>query len=388
MEERNENEKLDKYTQERLENGLKELEEEKQLKIKWRKEIEENEALQLNLSQYHPNSVDGFIRQYINHKYNVYLYGDMYIKIAEQERSKWIDMAHEHLKFILQKQLFDLQCQWRAEEIKLDGIDKCFDFEIWGQDILNCPFLKPITKEDIELYQNFLMTANLDYSTHDTEEDWQNYDSILDGYKNDTEGCSVPRWYDYHFMQTGNNHLLLLEDIRGKKEDFYREIYFRNQQKETEQKKVADKQNKEPIPLIDRRPYLSSMDEKMTNYIFSNYEDPEMLTKHNYYCEGIKEGTDNSYHEDMFRELLEIKEDVPVDSNYSIRDAIEIAYNQYMAQKLAENLPTAHEQYLFNRKMGFVVQADNQYKMDMDTIYTNSILDGRVLNGEPRDFNF
>lgn len=388
MDEPNENEKLDKHTQERLEKRLKELEDEKQLKIKWRKEIEENEALQLSLSKYHPNSVDGFIKQYINHKYNVHQYGDMYIKIAEEERSKWIDMAHEQLTFILQKQLFDLQCQWRAEEIKLAGIDKCFDFEIWSQDILNCPFLKPITKEEIEAYQDFMMNATLEFSTHDMHEDWQNYDAIKSTHQTNTDEFAVPVWYEYHYLLTGNTHLLLLPDIRGEKENFYREIYFKSKHKETEQKKIQDKENNEPIPLVERRPYLSILDEEMTNSIFSNHEDSEMLKKHQYYSEGIKDGNDNSYHEDMFRELLEVKEDVPVDSNYSIRDAVQIAYNQYMAQKVAEHLPTAHEQYLFNRKMGFVVQADNQYKIDVDNAYTNSILDGRVLNGEPRDFDF
>ncbi|MGV9004891.1 hypothetical protein [Flavobacterium sp.] len=388
MDEHNENEKIDQYTKDRFEQGIKALEDEKELKIKWRKEIDSNEELQLYLSQYKPASVETFVIHYVNAKYNVHRHGDMYMKIAEDERSKWIDLAHDHLKFILQKQLFDLQCQWRAEEIKLAGVNKCLDFEIWGQDILNCPFLKPITKEEIIEYQEFLMKATLEYSTHDMDGDWQNYDSIKECYQNDGDQTSVPYWYQYHYLLTGTNHILSLPDIRGPKEDFYRKIYFSSKEKESEQKKIKNKENNEPIPLVDHRPFLSGMDQNVTDYIFEKYEDSQMQKKRQYYTQGMEEGSDNSYYEDMFRELLETNEDVPVGTNYSIRDAIQLAYHQYMAQKVAEHLPTAHEQYLFNRKMGFVVQGDKFYLMDVDGIYTKSILDGRELNGEPKDFDF
>jgi hypothetical protein len=48
----------------------------------------------------------------------------------------------------------------------------------------------------------------------------------------------------------------------------------------------------------------------------------------------------------------------------------------------------AHEQYLFNKKMSFVVSKDKNRNDGVRKIYYDGILDGRELNGEPRDFNF
>lgn len=383
MEDQNQDSNLDKYTQQKVEKGIKELEEEKELKIKWRKEIGENEAFQLYLSKYNKASIESFIDQYISQKYFSYRYGDMYIRIAEKERSKWIDLAHEHLKPILQKQLFDLQCLWRAEEIKLEGVEKCIDFVKWEKEILNCPFLKPITKEDIKMYQDFLLKGNLEFSYHSMSEDWQNYDDIKELYQNNNDESEMPEWYEHHYTHTGTTNLLLLPDIRGEKEEFYRNIWFNNRQKET-----TEKQKNEPIPIRDERPYLSSYNKEVIQYLFKNFEDNETQTRYKYYSEQMEEGRDHTFYEDIFRELLEINEPIPVKESYDIKEAVHNAYNNYKARKTAEHLPLAYEQYLFNRKMGFVVKEKENHFAELGDIYTKSILGGRELNGEPRDFNF
>jgi len=388
MEEQNQDSKLDKYTQDRVDKGIKELEEEKELKIKWRKEIDENEELQRYFSNYRPTSIESFINQYLNEKYNAYRYGDMYMQIAQEERTKWIDMAHEHLGYILQKQLFDLQCLWRANEIKLIGVEKCFDFVNWSENILNCPFLKPITESDIKMYQDFLMKCNLEFSNYSMDEEWQEYDDIKESYLSDEEEASIPEWYEHHYTHTGTTNLLLLPNIRGEKEEFYRSLWFKNKQKISEEKKIEAKRNNDPIPLIDSRPYISSFDKEVKKYIFDNFEEEQIRLQYKYYSEGVQEGIDNSFYEEIFRELSEIKEFVPIEKNHDIKEGVHKAYNSYMARKLAEHLPMAHDQYLFNRKMGLVVESNKEYFSDADEVYTRSILDGRELNGEPRDFNF
>ena len=383
MDEHDDDSKLDKYTQKKLNQEKEKLKEEKELKIKWRNEIEQNEELQLYFSKYRKNSIDGFVTHYINQKFQAHRYGDMYIKIAEDERSKWIDLAHEHLECILQKQLFDLQCQWRAEEIKLNGVEKCIDFVKWEKEILNCPFLKPISEKDIKMYQEFLMKSNLDFSNRFWGEDWQNYDDIKESYQSDGEESSIPDWYEHHYTHTGTTNLLMLPDIRGEKEEFYRRIWFKNQRKEQEEKRKS-----EPIQLTDDRPYLSSMDSNMIYFILENFEDQETQKRYEYYKNAFEEYHDTSSYEDMFRELVDAKEFVSIKANYDIKEAVHEAYNSYYARKTAEHLPLAYEQYLLNRKMGFIIKGDKDYFGDLDDIYTKSILGGRELNGEPRDFNF
>lgn len=383
MDEESEEYQLDKYTQNKLAEEKRLIEEEKELKIKWRQEIEQNKEIQAHLDKYRKSSVDAFITHYVNHKFQVYRYGDMYIKLAEDERTKWIDLAHEQLKCIQQKQLFDLQCQWRAEQIKLNGVEKCIDFKKWEEDILNCPFLKPISESDIELYQEFLTKFELDFANQFWNIEWQDYDEIKGGYDEDSEETSIPEWYQFHYENSETSSLLLLPDIRGEKEEFYRRIWYVNQNKEIEKK-----QKDQPIKLTDNRPYLNASDRGMMSFLFSNFEDQLTQKRDQYYRMAIEEYRDTSIYEDMFRELIEANEDVSIDGHYDIKQAVEMAYNSYYAKKTAEHLPLAYEQYLLTRKMGFVIKGERDYFGDLDDIYTKSILGGRELNGEPRDFNF
>ena len=385
MEEQDYNSKLDKYTKEKLAKDKQLLEEEKELKIKWRCEIEQNEELQRYLSNYQRKSTEDFIAHYINQKYQAYRFGDMYIRLDEEQSSKWIDLAHNHLEVILQKKLFDLQCQWRAEEIKLNGVEKCIDFHKWENEILNCPLVKPISEVDIEMYQTFLLEANLDFANDFFAENWQDYDSIKVAYQNtnEDEDASIPKWYQYHFIHTGSSKLLLLPDIRGEKEEFYRKIWNKSQQK-----KYEEEQKDQPIKLTDNRPYLNLYNTEVMSYLYENFEDLETQKRFKYYRMAMDDSQDTFHYEDIFRELIEQNESIPIKSNNNIKEAVIAAYNSYYAKKIAEHLPLAFEQYLLNRKMGFVIRSDKDHFSDLDDMHTKSILGGRELNGEPRDFNF
>ncbi len=95
---------LDQFNQKMVEDGIKDILNEKELKIKWGKEIAANGLLQSYLESFNAVSVAGFISNYLNYKYIWHKYGAMYKNKVERDRSKWIDLAHEHLEPILQKQ--------------------------------------------------------------------------------------------------------------------------------------------------------------------------------------------------------------------------------------------------------------------------------------------
>ena len=57
----------------------------------------------------------------------------------------------ERLKEILQKKLFDMQCLWRAEKIIIPEINVSSDFRYWEANIFNCPFIEPVTENEIEI---------------------------------------------------------------------------------------------------------------------------------------------------------------------------------------------------------------------------------------------
>jgi RNA binding exosome subunit len=385
MEEENNSDEthLDNYTQKKVKDGIDNLLQEKDLKIKWRKELENNPAVVEYFKGYFGNPMKSFLDSYLNTKHLSYSYGDMYKNMLERKRDQWINEAHKQLEYILQKQLFDKQCLWRAQQITIEEVTVGYDFKVWEQDILNCPFLEVITEYDIELYQAFLY--DIDFPPHYLDHnDWQDHEEIKAYYTSNEEEDDfvMPDWYEYHNNKTGKSSLLLLSDTIGKKENFYIEIY-----RQAKNAKHAET-TLEPEPERDKRPYLSSWDDKTIKFFVDTFEDKETQKKYKYYTEGSKNHGDFDLQHTL-NCILDADEPIAVESHYDIRLAIEIAYNKYYFKKVAAHLPLAHEQYLFNKKMGFKFEKEkeNMYVEFRDN-FKRMILEGRALNGEEQNFDY
>ena len=373
---------LDKYTKDRVEQGIQDLLDEKELKIKWRKEMEENEAIQAYFKGYQESSISSFINDYLQKKYMWFRYGDMYKKRAEEQRSQWIEIAHDHLEIILQKKLFDLQCLWRAEQIELEGVEICFDFVIWQNDILNCPFLEPINQYDIDLYQQYLLQPETELTDYYAGEEWQDYEERKAGYLNpDGDYLDLPEWYEFHNQRTGNTRLFLLPDVRGDKENFYSNLYFKNK----EQNEVKQEQ---PVSAPQEiRPSLRSYDEETVSFFVKTFESKDIQNKHKHYEES-NNIEDNIYYEDLVRELIQARENIPIRANKDFREALILANNEYRCKKVADHLPLAFEQYQFNIKMGLSVGDKDTFYKDLRINYVQRFIAGRVLNGEEPNLDF
>jgi RNA binding exosome subunit len=385
MEEENNSDEthLDNYTQKKVKDGIDNLLQEKDLKIKWRKELENNPAVVEYFEGYFGNPMKSFLDSYLNTKHLSYSYGDMYKNMLERKRDQWINEAHKQLEYILQKQLFDKQCLWRAQQITFEAVTVVYDFKVWEQDILNCPFLEVITEYDIELYQAFLY--DIDFPPHYLDHnDWQDHEEIKASYTSneDEDDFAMPDWFEYHNNKTGNSSLLLLPDIIGKKENFYIELY-----QEAKNAKLAETKL-EPEPEWDKRPFLSSWDHETIKFFVDTFEDKETQKKYKYYAEGSK-NNENFDLQQTLNCILDADEPIAVESHYDIRLAIEIAYNKYYFKKVAEHLPLAHEQYLFNKKMGFKFEKEkeNMYIGFRDN-FKRMILEGRALNSEEQNFDY
>jgi len=373
---------ISKY-HDRYEKGITELLEEKELKTKWHKEILENVSMQEHFKSFHPVSIDTFIMFYLSEKYLAYKYADSYERQVEEKRSRWIDAAHDHLKVIQQKKLFDLQCLWRAEEITLDGVEISFDFEIWKNNILNCPFLEPVSKDDIKMYQDFLLTADIDYDDIGEHYEMQEYTEFKANYTGNSEdGLSMPEWYDYHNLRTGNSSLLLLPDIRGEKELFYFQLFSKDKEKDLPP----------PAPYVpDERPSLNTHELEKVTFFVNTFEDDETRKKYANFSE-INKKNKNNYFDlaELIMEMEEEDENIPIESYYDFREGLYNAYNTFKLRKLGEHMPLAHEQYLFNRKMGLSVEEneDNDFYIGLRDNQIEKLLKARELNGEERNLKF
>ena len=100
--------------------------------------------------------------------------GSYYQNLISNEGIEWVEAATKHLKVIQQKKLFDKQCLWRAEKIKIDGLQLCCEFLLWENNILNCPFIDPVSEEDLSDYIFFLQERANSYI--DLYDGWQEYE--------------------------------------------------------------------------------------------------------------------------------------------------------------------------------------------------------------------
>ncbi|MGV9003693.1 hypothetical protein [Flavobacterium sp.] len=382
MEDLNEGSHTEKYLKESVEKTIETLVTENNLKMEWAKALEENESFQEYLKTFNPVSITDIVANYVQRKFKWYRYGAMYKDLIEQERSKWLDEAYNALTMILQKKLFDLQCLWRANQIKLKGVTISFEFNVLESDPFNCSFLDPITADEVSMYQDFLNNGGLDFNKYIFEYEWQNYDEIKESYHDENRASDMPQWYEFHNLRTGNSRLLLLPDIRGEQEHFYITL--------------ADIRNQEidavvvtaPAEPIDMRPFLNSYDKNIMDFIVTTFDTKETQIKYSYYTEGDKSDKYDFHYEDIFRLLMNAKECIPIEAHYNFKEALDKAYNAYKCRKISEYLPLAHEHYLFNIEMGLRGLKTRSVHRAGKKLFENLILKGRELNGEPRDFNF
>lgn len=361
---------LDDATKKKIKKEAKDFLKKKDLKAKWRKEIEGNDAIKVFFERFAENSIERFIASYLDKKYNAYKFRKYDADRLERKRTKWIDKADHHLEPILQKKLFDLQCLWRAEQVELEGVEICFDFDVWESDIFNCPFLE-INEDDIEMYQAFLNSGGLDDEWWSDE--WQQY--YL--FKEDDE--RIPEWYNYHNMRTGNGSLFLLPNLRGEKEEFYTGLYREDE----------DRKRPAPTKIIDYKPSLDTYGDEYMEFV-NEFEDAEFRTIIENHQESLNRYSHREDFGDVIHKLEEIDEYVPIEAHYDYREALKRAYHKYAFGKIAEHLPQAFEQYLFTKSMNLMPSKGDHidFYRDLSKTYREKIIKGRILNGEPGDLDF
>jgi hypothetical protein len=230
------------------------------------------------------------------------------------------------------------------------------------------------------MYQDFLLTSDVDFLTISNHYELQNYEQIKEGYNGDNDIDPMPDWYEYHNVRTGNSSLLLLPDIRGEKEEFYVTLFRQDR----------DKDLPPPAPYVpEERPYLTTYDLEKVLFFVNTFEDEETRKKYANYCElNKKQQLDNFDLNLLLSDMEAEAEYIPIEAHYDFREALIKAYNNFKLKKLAEHMPLAHEQYLFNQKMGFTIAPEDNFYKGIRDKYLEMILKGRELNGEDRDLAF
>lgn len=346
------------------------------------KDLKENPRYQAYFAQFDQFSIDSFISGFAIHKGFYITYADSYQRSKEEDVWGYHTRAENCLWEIQQKKLFDLQCRWRAGQIELPGIETTYDFMVWERNIKNCPFVDTITENEVELYCQYLQSC-------EEEEErwyyaWQDYSEIVEGYKSDEDDLdSVPEWYQFHNAYTGNSQLMALPDVKGDTEEFYLDLV----REKNKQEQIAAGTYQPYVP-VESLPRLSSYDDdQVADFIkkFGNKKELELF--YNYRLSSKKQEQLEEL-ENALSVLNSASETVAIEADTDWRTAILKAACKYKNAQTILAMGQVYEEYLIKKQMGVGYEYDNAMPGNWLNVVKTSILDGRVLNGEPRDFDY
>ena len=363
-----------------------------ELKLKFIEEINNSEKAQAYFKQFRSYHIDSFIKSYVENKILLTRYYESYNYLFlehEEYELGFHKKAELALHAILQKKLFNMQILWRAEQLQIDEIDICIDFHFWGKYIASCPFIPPIEEHEKDLMKEYLLTSN-EYDEDITEKyytQWQDYEELME---KSEDGLleNMSDWYEFYDGRMGTGSFHILQNIRGDKEEVYMNI----------NREILRSLRTEKFEMVvDERPSLSGYGESITDFAKIFETDKHYLQLYKGYEMNYKKESEYPYPEDIENaiEILSLA-DRPIHllSHLNWKEALISAAKTYNNKKIVEALDIVFIEYKMLCELGMTTaksksEIKEAYEKDeIVKVYRTSILNGRVKNGEPEDFNF
>ncbi len=356
-------------------------------------ELKSNPAIQHYFSSFNEQSVEGFIRNYARKKALYIMQGPNIINNKENEDLKFKVLAEDALWTIQQKKLFNLQCQWRAEQIKLKGIEHTNQFLLLSANIQHCPYITPISRAEMDLYIKYLQSAFVgDLFWLNS---WQDYDAFKADHLHDQQASEeernmmatrIPSWYSFYDYHMGTDVLMSLPDYRGEKEQQYRSIARKRQAEEIKQQNLSRK--------LDDRPFINAFDSITLEEFIKEFENKSLLK----YCKAV-EGFNNRLDanidvEDAINTLRNACEEISLAASEDWREAIIESARNYELKQISNMLPVVFQEYHFRRENSINFSQSELDKKRAESAFQicevarKQILKGRLISGEAEDFNF
>ncbi len=299
-----------------------------------KKQLETDQDMIAWFGKYGKHSWDSFINRYASSKALALRFPTLYIDKFKPANKHYNKLARIALEAIQQKKFFNLQCEWRAGKVELPFITYGVDFEIIGRDsIMDYPYLSPVSKEEMELFIQFLNSDMAEEYGENCYIDWQDYDSFSNN-STVTYKSKVPNWYEYYDSIYGTGYLSNFPDDRGEQEDEYIKVAF-EQERRGRPPHIMDPEFQKPFP-----------DSKAEWDFAKCFETPEMAEVIVSHLKSI-EHHDIYYALDKDYEFLKSLPDTPTLIHHSDwRVAIQLTVERYRLDKIAEALPRVWRQYI------------------------------------------
>ncbi|MFM1745000.1 MAG: hypothetical protein RLZZ630_937 [Bacteroidota bacterium] len=353
--------------------------------------LKSNPVFREFFNQFNPSSVEGFIRHYSKRKALYMVRGEEFLRVEDSQSFRYKLIAEQGLWSIQQKKLFNLQCQWRAEQIQLKGIEHSTQFMLLSTHIQHCTLISPVTKDEVEMYRNYLCSEQAELVVH--YDNWQDYEGFKAEYQSDRiPGVDaeveeqVPAWYRYYDEKAGSAHFMDLPDIRGEKENRYRSIH--------RQRQLEKLKEDNPSKKLDDRPYLSIYDTELLESFVKRFEDRQTLR----YCKAVErfqKKMDANLEVDAAIEILKTAaKAIPVSAHSDWRQALVQSAQRFELEQVSDLMPLVFEEYQFHLDNGinftqrYLDRKREEYVSQLCEKARQQILEGRRILNEPENFRF
>ena len=363
------------------------------LKNKFYDEIKNNRKQVDYFNTYNPDSVENFMLRYASQKAKLVESYEYYTNESYHNKElKYREVTEKVFDLILQKKLWNLQLQWRANLIDIKEISTTWDFSFWEDNISSCPFIPMVTDSEVEIMKQYLSDPNHTNQTDNWFFSWQNYNEIMQKDEED-DLSSMPDWYEFYDTLMGTDLLLQLPDIKGEKEEYYENI---GQQYYTALAK------KEPIApkavYVSPPPHISCSTEEMLKYAQTFEEDKHFVELFSIYHELIHNyEPDNDISDDAIDEAIELLKEaefpVPITAHSDWRAAIIKSSQQYINSIVIKEIDVVYEEYKMLSEIGLSKNNDENVikehvTYEISELFMRNILKGRELCNEPQDFDY
>ena len=348
-------------------------------------DLKTNPKYQKYYEGYAPAAVDSFIKSYADQKLRCLEHGRKKDNLEERNQLHWLKVATEHFMIIQRKKIFDAECLWNANELKIAEIETSGDFYGWYENLFNCPFVSPIGKEDIRLYIRFLQLYSAPLYLHYTM-----WESLYDDYHRFRKGkkaySNLPAYYVFHTRETGNDRYLELPDTRTAREQHYIGLQREANREEDEAREKA------LAATRDNRPRLSHYDPAVVQQFVKRFESREMQGWSAAYEKALGEKSDKKSNiMNTISILLEEDKPLPINKAAPFEKALDQAYLIKATAELIEAIPRAYDEYLLKQEMQMHPKPRQEvldWQQKMGGIGKANIIAGRKLAGEPENLDF
>jgi len=321
---------------------------------------------------FNEESVHDFITEYASKKAWYLINGERIVAKKEREQFRFRDLAENCFWEIQQKKLFNMQAEWRAGLIEIEGIEVTRDFYCWEKAISRCPFLEPVTASELNVYMDYLESGL--FAEKNWFYNWQDYES----FNNQNSGPdATPAWYRYYDSKFGTDYLLMLPDKKGGEEKKYLKAFREN----NPDYNVTDETEEEIFSGPGPNLYLNF---ETLDFFIRTFENKNLL---GYFSAAETKPEDANVEaelQDAFRILKRANETVRLPEHEDWKQAVINGAANYKIKRIMANLPYVFDEYLFRIKAG-IAFSDNENELvfqeynSFAIVFRQQVLEGKKL---------